>query len=158
MESTAREALAEMRRLFGVLRTEGEKVSLAPQPGLDQLRRLVDQVGSGSFDARLVVEGELHDLPPGVDLAAYRIAQEGLTNAIRHSGGSSAVVRVVYEPTAVRVEVVDDGRGLRGHPEGGHGLVGIRERVALYDGVVDLHDVPGGGARLSARLPVREAS
>ena len=158
VEATAREALAEMRRLFGVLRAEGEQVSLAPQPGLDQLQRLVDQVHSGTLTARLVVEGDPYPLQPGVDLAAYRIAQEGLTNAIRHSGAATVTVRVAYEPTAVRVEVVDDGRGLRGHTEGGHGLVGIRERVALYDGVVELREAPGGGAVLSARLPVREAS
>ena len=158
VEATAREALAEMRRLFGVLRAEGEQVSLAPQPGLGQLQRLVDQVHSGTLTARLVVEGDPYPLQPGVDLAAYRIAQEGLTNAIRHSGAATVTVRVAYEPTAVRVEVVDDGRGLRGHTEGGHGLVGIRERVALYDGVVELREAPGGGAVLSARLPVREAS
>ena len=158
VEATAREALAEMRRLFGVLRTSGESASLAPQPGLAELRRLVEKAGGGDVAVRLEVDGEPYELPPGTDLAAYRIAQEGLTNALRHSGASTVRVRVGYAPHEVTVEVVDDGVGLaatdpRSH---GHGLVGIRERVALYDGTVDVADVPGGGVRLLATIPVKE--
>jgi len=160
VEATAREALAEMRRLFGVLRAEGEAVSLAPQPGLGQLRRLVEQAGAGGIDVRLEVTGEPHDLPPGVDLTAYRIAQEGLTNALRHSGATTVTVRVGYHPDRLTVDVEDDGRGVAradgdGH-ETGHGLLGVRERVALYDGTVVLSDVPTGGTLLSARLPIQE--
>ncbi len=159
VEATAREALAEMRRLFGVLRAEGETAALAPQPGLAELDRLVSQVGSGDLAVRLEVEGDPYDLPPGVDLAAYRIAQEGLTNALRHSGATEATVRVRYGDRHLDVEVVDNGRGLSadaaaGSASSGHGLVGIRERVALYDGTVSVTPGPSGGLRLAARLPV----
>ncbi|QNN52938.1 sensor histidine kinase [Nocardioides mesophilus] len=158
VEATARGALAEMRRLFGVLRADGEAASLAPQPGLGELRRLVEQAGSGDLRVRLVVEGEPVALPPGIDLAAYRIAQEGLTNALRHSGASEATVRVRYGPASLGIEVDDDGAGLpaQGPGTGGHGLVGIRERVALYGGTVELTRGPAGGVRLVASLPVRE--
>jgi len=157
VEATAREALAEMRRLFGVLRTEGEEVSLAPQPGLSELGRLVEKVGAGDMRVRLTVEGEPVDLPAGVDLAAYRIAQEGLTNAVRHSGATHADVRLRYGPGRLDIEVEDDGHGLRENRHGGHGLVGIRERVALYDGTVDLTPSPSGGVLLAAGLPLPEA-
>jgi signal transduction histidine kinase len=159
VEATAREALAEMRRLFGVLRSDGESVALAPQPGLAELRRLVAQADRGQLTARLDVQGEPYDLPPGLDLAAYRIAQEGLTNALRHSGATEATVLVRYAPTHLDVEVVDNGTGLAapepdGTQEPGHGLIGIRERVALYGGMVELVPLPDGGVRLAARLPV----
>jgi signal transduction histidine kinase len=158
VEATAREALAEMRRLFGVLRAEGEAVSLAPQPGLDQLQRLVDQARTGTLAVDLVIEGEPVELPQGADLTAYRIAQEGLTNALRHAHPTHVVVRVSYQPDALVVEVEDDGHGVPastadGHTPG-HGLVGVRERVALYDGTVELSPRSGGGTRLRARLPM----
>jgi signal transduction histidine kinase len=157
VEATAREALAEMRRLFGVLRADGEAVSLAPQPGLSELGRLVEKVGAGDLRVRLQVEGEPVDLPPGVDLAAYRIAQEGLTNAVRHSGATDADVRLRYRPTRLDIEVEDNGHGLRENGDAGHGLVGIRERVALYDGTVEVTRGPSGGVLLTASLPLREA-
>jgi signal transduction histidine kinase len=157
VEATAREALAEMRRLFGVLRTEGEEVSLAPQPGLSELGRLVEKVGAGDMRVCLTLEGDPVDLPAGVDLAAYRIAQEGLTNAVRHSGATRADVRLRYAPGRLDIEVEDDGRGLRDPGPGGHGLVGIRERVALYDGTVHLTASPSGGVLLAAHLPLPEA-
>ena len=157
VEATAREALVEMRRLFGVLRTEGEEVSLAPQPGLSELGRLVDKVGAGDMTVSLSVEGEPVDLPAGVDLAAYRIAQEGLTNAARHSGATRADVRLRYTPGRLDIEVEDDGQGLRTNGHAGHGLVGIRERVALYDGTVDLSPSASGGVLLAVRLPLPEA-
>ena len=158
VEATAREALAEMRRLFGVLRAEGEAVSLAPQPGLDQLQRLVDQARTDSLAVDLVVEGDPVDLPQGADLTAYRIAQEGLTNAIRHAHPTHVTVRIGYHPDALTVEVEDDGQGFTasaadGHTPG-HGLLGVRERVGLYDGSVELSPRAGGGTRLRARLPL----
>ncbi len=165
VERTAREALAEMRRLFGVLRTEGEQpLALAPQPGLSELDRLVRQVGSGDMQVDLHVEGDPVPLSPGVDLAAYRIAQEGLTNALRHAQATRAHVLVRYTPGRLDVEVEDNGRGLaRGgtangtSPNGsGHGLLGIRERVALYGGTVDLVPSSTGGVRLAVSLPLKE--
>jgi signal transduction histidine kinase len=167
VEATAREALAEMRRLFGVLRTEGEQpLALAPQPGLAELDRLVSKVGSGDMEVRLRVEGDPVPLSPGLDLAAYRIAQEGLTNAIRHAGATRADVLVRYSPGQLDVEVADNGRGLArsspangGSPHrGGHGLVGIRERVALYGGTVELVPSPTGGVRLAVSLPLKETA
>ncbi len=156
VEATAREALAEMRRLFGVLRSDGESASLAPQPGLHELDRLVSQVRGSGLDVEVAVEGERYDLPPGMDLAAYRIVQEALTNALRHSRANRARVVLRYGPTRLDIEVEDDGRGLVGATTGGHGLVGVRERVGLYDGTVDIGPGSSGGVRLAASLPVRE--
>jgi signal transduction histidine kinase len=154
VEATAREALAEMRRLFGVLRADGESPGLAPQPGLAELDRLVRQVGAGEMAVRLEVEGDPVPLSPGLDLAAYRIAQEGLTNAVRHAAATEARVLVRYSPHQLDVEVADNGRGLVAEPHGGHGLVGIRERVALYGGTVTLEPSAAGGVRLAASLPL----
>ncbi len=160
VEATAREALAEMRRLFGVLRAEGESASLSPQPGLAELERLVRQVGTGGPLVELDVRGDPYELPAGVDLAAYRIVQEGLTNALRHAAARTIRVSLHYLPTRLEVSVDDDGHGLpgRGDTGGGHGLVGVRERAALYGGTVELTTSPMGGVRLTACLPVREAS
>jgi signal transduction histidine kinase len=156
VEATAREALAEMRRLFGVLRSSGESASLAPQPGLSELDRLVEQATTGDLTATLHVEGEPVELSPGLDRAAYRIAQEGLTNALRHSGAQHVRVSLRWTPARLDIEVADDGRGLSDPPSsGGHGLVGIRERVALYGGTVRLEPAPGGGTRLVAHLPLK---
>jgi signal transduction histidine kinase len=155
VETTARQALAEMRRLFGVLRKDGDSPSLAPQPGLGELDRLVEQVRSAGLQVDVSVEGERVDLPPGMDLAAYRIVQEGLTNALRHAQASHARVRLVYDETTLTVTVTDDGRGDQ-NVAGGYGLVGVRERVALYGGSVVTGPGPGGGFRLEAKLPMRE--
>jgi signal transduction histidine kinase len=152
-EATARQALGEMRRLFGVLRTDGEQVALEPQPGLAQLDDLVDRARAGGLDVHLVIRGNARPLPPGIDLAAYRIAQEGLTNALRHSGASAVTVSIRHEVDAVEVEVRDNGRGLRRTENPGHGLVGVRERVALYDGSIEVSNGPDGGVTLLASLP-----
>jgi len=157
VETTAREALAEMRRLFGVLRSDGEAALLTPQPGLVELDRLLRQVRTAGLPVELQVEGEQTVLPPGIDLAAYRIIQEGLTNALRHAAAQHARICLRYLPSAVEIEVEDDGRGppgSEGRRGGGHGLVGIRERVALYGGTVEFGPAPGGGSRLLAHLPV----
>jgi len=147
-----------MRRLFGVLRADGEDASLSPQPGLAELGRLVTAADSPAMTVRLSVQGTPYPLPPGLDLAAYRVAQEGLTNALRHSGGSRVDVAVRYQPQHVEVEVTDNGRGIassRGGPGHGNGLVGVRERVGLYQGNLTLDRPPSGGSRLVARLPVQ---
>ena len=158
VEATAREALAEMRRLFGVLRSDGESPALAPQPGLHELDRLVAQVRGSGLDVELDVTGQRCELPPGVDLTAYRIVQEGLTNALRHSGGEKIRVQLTYCPGRLDITVDDDGRGLDTGEQGGHGLIGVRERVTLYGGTVDVGPGPAGGVRLAASLPVPEMS
>jgi signal transduction histidine kinase len=157
VETAAREAMAEMRRLFGVLREQGEHASLSPQPGLGELDRLIGQVQSTGMKVDLVTEGPPHELSPGLDLAAYRIVQEALTNAIRHSGGRHVEVRLGYRPGELRVSVEDDGHGVdpgavNGHA--GHGLRGIRERAELYGGTLDVGRGARGGTRVRARLPV----
>jgi signal transduction histidine kinase len=158
VEATAREALAEMRRLFGVLRNVGEAASLSPQPGLGELERLCEQVRAAGLDVEVRVRGTRRPLPAGLDLAAYRIVQEGLTNTLRHSGARRATVVLTYDPARVDIVVEDDGRGFSPADVGseGHGLVGVRERVALYGGAVDVVSRQPGGTRLVASLPLTE--
>jgi signal transduction histidine kinase len=151
-----RQALAEMRRLLGVLRSDDDHSgpSLGPQPGLDQLPVLVEQVRQAGLEARLEVQGEPRPLPPGMDLSAYRIVQEALTNAVRHAGPSTARVVVRYGDTDLRLEVRDDGIGPRPGNGSGHGLVGMRERVNLFGGELDAGPRPDGGFAVAARLPL----
>jgi signal transduction histidine kinase len=158
VEATAREALAEMRRLFGVLRNVGEAASLSPQPGLGELERLCEQVRAAGLDVEVRVEGSRRPLPAGLDLAAYRIVQEGLTNTLRHSGARRATVVLTYDAGRVDIVVEDDGRGFDPADVGseGHGLVGVRERVVLYGGAVDVVSRQPGGTRLVASLPLTE--
>ena len=155
VEGAARDAMAEMRRLFGVLREDGEEAALAPQPGLGELDRLLGRVRDTGIQADLVTDGEVVPLSPGLDLAAYRIVQEAVTNALRHSGASQLSVRLGYAAGELQVTVEDDGRGIvNGTAEGGHGLRGIRERAELYGGTLDVGRSERGGARVHARLPV----
>ena len=157
VETTIRQAMAEMRRLFGVLRAEDDEAALAPQPGLAELDRLVEQTRAAGLPVELTVEGERAPLPPGVDLAAYRIVQEALTNVRRHAGAHTARVALRFAPDHLELCVDDDGRG-GGHGAGGHGLVGMRERVALYGGRLEVGPRAGGGFRVRAWLPVREGA
>jgi signal transduction histidine kinase len=158
VEQIGREALSEMRRMLGVMRTgEDRPPELAPQPGLRNLDRLIAQVEESGLEVTLRVEGERPELPAGIDLSAYRIVQEGLTNAMKHAKGAHAQVVVRYTDDGVEVEIVDDGPGVNGSHSDGHGLVGMRERVALYGGTLDAGPRDGGGFVLRAQLPV-EAS
>jgi signal transduction histidine kinase len=157
VERAGRTALAEMRRLLGAMRRDGDGVDLSPQPGLDRLESLADEVGRAGLPVRLHVEGEAGPLPRAVDLSAYRIVQEGLTNALKHAGASHADVTVRYETDELRLEVRDDGVGTASTDGLGHGLVGIRERVKIYGGEMSAGAAPEGGFVLSARLP-REGS
>lgn len=152
VEATAREAMTEMRRLLGMLRGGDDQAALTPQPGLSELGRLVGGARSPDVTIGVGTEGEPYPLPPGVDLAAYRILQEGLTNALRHSGARRVELRVRYAPTEIEVSVEDDGGGAENR-SGGHGLIGVRERVALYDGRVSAGAGSAGGFRLAATLP-----
>jgi signal transduction histidine kinase len=154
VERTGREALAEMRRMVGVLRRPEEAPALAPQPSLEHLDRLVEQAREAGLPVDLRLEGEALELPAGVDLTAYRLVQEGLTNAIKHSGATRAEVVVHYGAGEIEVLVNDNGNGVGNGGGGGHGLVGMRERVSVYGGELDAGPQPGGGYRLRARLPV----
>ena len=154
VEETGRQALAEMRRLLGIMRSEHEVAALAPQPGLDTLPALVDQVRRSGLPVELSVEGTPVQLPAGVDLSAYRIVQEALTNTLKHAGPARAWVAVRYGGDDVEIEVANDGRADAGGNGGGHGLAGMRERVALCGGELHTGPRPGGGFRISARLPV----
>jgi signal transduction histidine kinase len=143
-----------MRRLLGAMRTDGDGLELGPQPGLDALDSLVEDVSRAGLPVRLHVDGERIPLPRAIDLSAYRIVQEGLTNALKHAQASRADVTVRYRPEELELEVADDGVGsalTNGH---GHGLVGIRERVSIYGGEMSAGPAPLGGFILSARLPV----
>ena len=154
VEQAGRTALAEMRRLLGAMRSDGDRVALGPQPGLDALDSLVEDVIHAGLPVQLHVDGEPYALPRAIDLSAYRIVQEGLTNALKHAHASHADVTVRYRPDEVELEVADDGKGpavTNGH---GHGLVGIRERAKIYGGEMSAGAAPAGGFILSARLPV----
>jgi signal transduction histidine kinase len=155
VEQIGRQALTEMRRMLGVMR-EGENLpaALAPQPGLQHLDRLIAQVEEAGLPVTLRVEGDRPDLSPGVDLSAYRIVQEGLTNALKHAKGAHAEVVVRYIDSSVELEIADDGPGIPGGDGMGHGLVGMRERVALYGGTIQAGPRAGGGFVLRAQLPV----
>ena len=156
VEQAGREALAEMRRLVGVLRRPEEAPALAPQPSLQHLDRLVEQARDAGLPVEVQIEGEAAELPAGLDLTAYRLVQEGLTNAVKHAKATRAEVVVRYGPDTLELVVSDDGRGSSdGSSEsGGHGLVGMRERVAVYGGELEAGARPEGGYTLHARLPL----
>jgi signal transduction histidine kinase len=154
IEATGSEALAEMRRLLGMLRTYDEDVALAPQPSLRYLDALAAQVREAGLPVELSVEGEPIELPPGVDLSAYRIVQEALTNALKHAGPTSARVVVRYGKDDLELEIADTGAGAVASDGEGHGLVGMRERVSLYGGRLEAGPRDGGGFGVRARLPL----
>ena len=140
--------------MVGVLRRPEEGPALAPQPSLEHLERLVEQAGEAGLRVELRVEGDAIKLPAGVDLTAYRLVQEGLTNAIKHARATRAEVLVHYGDGQLEVMVSDNGSGVGNGDGGGHGLVGMRERVSVYGGELDAGPQPGGGYRLRARLPL----
>ncbi len=146
IERTGRTALTEVRRLLGAMRDRGDEVELEPQPGLENLAPLVESVRSAGLPVSVQIEGEPAALPRALDLSAYRIVQEALTNVLKHAGASRADVVIRHRPDALEVEVRDDGRGPAGEAgAAGHGLVGIRERVRLYDGEMSAGAAANGG-------------
>src|SRR3954452_2409723 len=145
VERTGRMALAEMRRLLGAMRREGDGVELGPQPGLDALDSLLDEVGRAGLPVHLDVDGEPAPLPRAIDLSAYRIVQEGLTHALQHARASRADVRLRYAPGELQIEVRDDGDGGGTDGDPGFGLVGVRERVKIYGGEMTAGRAGGGG-------------
>jgi signal transduction histidine kinase len=158
IELTGREALAELRHLFGPVR-RSHAPPPAEQPGLDDLERLATRVRQAGLDVDLRIEGEPVPLPAGVDLTAYRVVQEALTNALKHAGAEAATVSLSYEPNVLVLAIEDDGDGLGperlGTLGGGHGLVGMEERVALYGGLLQAGPRDAGGFAVRARLPTR---
>ncbi len=155
IEATGRTAMAEMRRLLGMLRRSDDELALAPQPSLAHLDELVAQVREAGMPVDLRIEGEPRPVAPGVDLSAYRIVQEALTNALKHAGPARARVTVRYGDDELDIEIADDGaRAPAAAPAGGHGLVGMRERVALFGGDLATGRRRGGGYAVRARLPL----
>jgi signal transduction histidine kinase len=154
VERAGRTALAEMRRLLGAMRRDGDEAELLPQPGLDGLDSLLDEIGRAGLPVELHVDGEPFRLPRGVDLSAYRIVQEGLTNALKHARASNADVTLRYAPDELQIEVRDDGDGRAKSDGPGYGLVGVRERVKIYGGEMTAGAATGGGFILSTRLPI----
>ena len=156
IESSSRQAVVELHRLLGFLRQEGDADDLAPQPGLGQLEDLVAQMAEAKLAVELRVDGEPRALPSSVELSAYRIVQEALTNSLKHSGASTAQVHLRYRPGAVELEIVDDGRGVPAVPAatGGHGLIGMRERAKLHGGQLAAGPRPEGGFSVRATFPL----
>jgi signal transduction histidine kinase len=171
IESTGRQALVELRRLLGLLRDgdQQDAAALAPQPGLDHLESLTAAAREAGLPVEVTVEGDPRPLPAGVDLSAYRIVQEALTNSLRHAGPARAQVRIRYGREDLEVQVTDDGNGVesavgrrstdsdrsdRWPDRSGHGHIGMRERVAMFGGTLETGVRPGGGYRVAARLPL----
>jgi signal transduction histidine kinase len=160
IEETGRGGMTEMRRLIGILKQEDTSADLAPQPGLAQLEALLDSVRGAGVPVETVTYGVPSQVSPGVDLSAYRVVQEALTNVIKHAGPTSARVVMRWSDDALEIEVGDDGRGATtapdppGHDRTGHGLIGMRERVVLYGGSLETGPRPGGGFLVRALLPI----
>ena len=156
VEQAGRAALTEMRHLLDAMREDGERAELGPQPGLDRLAALLQDVGGAGLPVRLHVDGDPLELPRGIDISAYRIVQEGLTNALRHAHATQAEVALRYASDQLRIEVSDNGHGAAGSDGLGHGLIGIHERVKLYGGEMSTASANGGGFTLTAHLPLTE--
>ena len=163
IESTGRGGLGELRRLLGLLHTPSTDngdaggdaaVPTAPQPRLDQLPALVEQVREAGLPVDLRIDGEVRPLSAGLELSAYRVVQESLTNVLKHAGPATAEVRVSYLRNGLQISVHDSGAGPRPGFSTGHGLVGMRQRVALYGGSLEVEGAPGSGFAVHARLPI----
>jgi signal transduction histidine kinase len=154
VEDTGRSALTEMRRLLGVIHDGDRGVEFAPQPGLERLDTLVEEVRRAGLQVRVHREGQPASIPRAIDLSAYRIVQEGLTNCLKHAGATKAEVTVRQIPDELHIEVIDDGVGPTRSDGHGRGIMGIRERVKIYGGKMATGPAPGGGFRLDVRLPI----
>ena len=155
--TTGEQALGEMRRLLGLLRDSDAADDLAPQPSLDHVCDLVTQLRESGLPVEFAVEGRPRPLPPGVDVSAYRIVQEALTNVLRHAGAAAATVHIRWQADQVDILVTDDGCGMAASPGAGHGLIGIRERVTLIGGDLEAGPRPDGGYTVHAVLPIGSA-
>jgi signal transduction histidine kinase len=152
--ATGRETVDEMRTLLGVLRSDDGPASLKPQPGLANLEQLVSGIREAGLPITLLIEGAPQPLPPALDLSAFRIVQEALTNTLKHAGPARAEVTVSYEDGLVSLEIADTGRGPGGGRGTGHGLVGMRERAVMFGGELQVLPRPEGGFAVRARLPL----
>jgi signal transduction histidine kinase len=159
IESTGKDALVELRRLLGILRMDTPDLAIGPQPGVQSLGELAAQVEAAGLPVEVTVAGEPTVLPSGLDMTAYRIVQEALTNALRHAREATrAEVAVRYCASSVEIEITDDGSGsVTNGVSPGHGLIGMRERVGLYGGTLALEQPEAGGFRVRAVLPVASA-
>jgi signal transduction histidine kinase len=154
LEASGRLAMEQMRRLLSMLREEADPRSLVPQPGLKQLDELTESVRATGLAVSVLVQGDPHPIGPDLDVSAFRIVQEALTNTVRHSGATRAEIRLDWASNSLRIEVSDDGRGPSATPSpDGHGLLGMRERVNLFGGVLSTGRSNLGGYRLVAQLP-----
>jgi signal transduction histidine kinase len=159
IELSGRDALAELRRLLGILRAGDQQLAIGPQPGLGSLQSLVEQVRASGVPVAMRIEGEPVSLPAGIDLSAYRIVQEALTNIVKHAGDASAEVVIRYRTRELQLDIVDDGRAGAGHINGfGHGLIGMKERVTLFGGTLEAGPCDGRGFAVRARLPLGETT
>ena len=158
IEHSGRQALAETRRLLGVLRESAGETGLGPQPGVGELEALADSVRAAGLPVNLVISGESAALPAAVDVSVYRIVQEALTNVLKHAGPARADVTIGCARDTVTIEVTDNGTGEPGRPAtaDGHGLAGMRERVAIFGGDLRAGPRPGGGFAVRARLPLAD--
>ncbi|MEZ0075842.1 sensor histidine kinase [Planotetraspora sp. GP83] len=154
IEQTGREAVEELRIMLGALRMPQDEA--LPQPGLDMVGNLISTVGSSGLRVSLAVEGDAVRLPPGLDLSAYRIVQEALTNAVKYAGEADVWIRVAYHRDSLELEVVDDGGGGGPALSTGNGLIGMRERAELFGGSLEAGPLPEGGFRVNARLPISQ--
>jgi signal transduction histidine kinase len=156
VEDTGRSALGDMRRMLGAMRSEADGAEFEPQPGLDRLDVLLREIRRAGLPVELHVAGEPSRLPAAIDLSAYRIVQEGLTNALKHARASRASVHIGYAADELRIQVSDDGAGAAAATGDGlgHGLVGVRERVKLFGGEMTADASNGGGFRLTTSLPL----
>jgi signal transduction histidine kinase len=154
IEATGRQSLVELRRLLGLLRTVDDPAAVSPQPRLGELDALVDGFRRAGLPVDLSIEGRAFELPPGLDLAAYRVLQEALTNSLKHAGPARASVSVRYLHDTVELEVNDDGTAAAAPNGDGHGLVGMRERIALYGGELAVGPRKSGGFAVVARFPL----
>lgn len=154
IETTGRQALVELRRMLGILRRDDEELTLAPQPGLENLDVLIEQTRKAGLPVELCIEGEPKPIPAGVDLSAYRIVQEALTNTRKHAGPTRARVVIRYGSKELELEVTDDGTGTGKGEGAGQGLIGMRERASLYGGMVESGNRNGGGYLVRTRLPL----
>jgi signal transduction histidine kinase len=153
VQEAGRQALIEMKRLVGMLREDQEEIGLAPQPRLTDLQRLAARMGDAGLAVELRVEGTPREVPMAIELSAYRVAQEALTNTLKHARATGATVTLRYEPSWLSIEIIDDGAAAA-EPGSGHGLVGMRERVSVFGGTLAAGPRPSGGFAVHALLPL----